>query len=280
MPMSRGRSSRRAERHAAVRRERPVELRDLISLGQIGIEVVLAREDRDVRCTVHSERERGADRQLDGVRVQHRQRARAARDRPDRCCAFGARAEVGGAAAEDLRRASRAARAPRGRRPSRSSVRRASSVRLRAERTARARTPTRNSVASSKCVAMICPPTGSPSTRPIGTDIAGTPARFAVTVKMSLRYISYGSRLRAERNAGVGVVGVKSTCTPTSKTLREVARDQRAHLLRLPVVRVVVAGREHVRAEQDAARDLGAEARRSASPRTCRAVRRPSSRRP
>ena len=48
-----------------------------------------------------------------------------------------------------------------------------------------------------------------------------------------------------------------------------------AHLLRLAVVRVVVAGREHVGAEQDAARHLGAEAARSASPRTSRAARRP-----
>ena len=40
-----------------------------------------------------------------------------------------------------------------------------------------------------------------PSTRPIGTDIAGTPARFAVAVKMSLRYISYGSVIAPIGNA-------------------------------------------------------------------------------
>ena len=42
-----------------------------------------------------------------------------------------------------------------------------------------------------------------PVERPIGTDIAGTPARFAVAVKMSLRYISYGSDFapNSERSA-------------------------------------------------------------------------------
>jgi hypothetical protein len=43
--------------------------------------------------------------------------------------------------------------------------------------------------------------------------MAGTPARFAVTVKMSLRYISYGSLTAPSGNAGVGVVGVKSRST-------------------------------------------------------------------
>src|SRR5689334_1112817 len=43
----------------------------------------------------------------------------------------------------------------------------------------------RNMRSSLKCGAMICPPTGSPSMRPIGCDMAGTPARLAVTVKMS-----------------------------------------------------------------------------------------------
>ena len=50
--------------------------------------------------------------------------------------------------------------------------------------------------------------------RSIGIDIAGMPARFAVAVKMSLRYISYGSEIDPIGNAGVGVVGVKSTSTP------------------------------------------------------------------
>src|SRR5437764_2462626 len=67
---------------------------------------------------------------------------------------------------------------------------------------------------SPKCGASSCPPTGSPATRPIGRDSAGMPARLAVTVKMSLRYISYGSDLDPAANAVVGVVGVNSTSTP------------------------------------------------------------------
>ena len=97
----------------------------------------------------------------------------------------------------------------------------------------------------------------------MGSDIAGTPARFAVAVKMSLRYISYGSRLGAElerrRRRGRREQHVDAGLEDAS----EVVRDQRAHLLRLLVVGVVVAGRQHVRAEQDAARDFGAEAARA-----------------
>ena len=89
------------ERHAAARRQRPVELRDLISFGQIGIEIVLAREDGD-RVNRAVERERGANRQLDGVVVQDRQG-------PGQSEADGTgvpvrwRPEIGGAAAENLR---------------------------------------------------------------------------------------------------------------------------------------------------------------------------------
>src|SRR5687768_17114691 len=77
---------------------------------------------------------------------------------------------------------------------------------------------TRNIMYSSKCAQMIWPPTGRCRTRPIGIDIAGTPARFAVTVKMSLRYISYGSLIAPMWNAGVGVVGVKIALTPLENT--------------------------------------------------------------
>ena len=57
--------------------------------------------------------------------------------------------------------------------------------------------------------------------RPMGMDIAGTPARFAVAVKMSLRYISYGSEMAPIGNAVEGAVGVKRTWTPESKTRRK-----------------------------------------------------------
>ena len=124
----------------------------------------------------------------------------------------------------------------------------------------RARTPRGTSCASSKCAAISCPPTGNPSTRPIGCDMAGMPARLAVAVKMSLRYISYGSDTAPSVNAVVGVVGVKQHVHADAKTCAKSSRDQGAHRLRAFVVRVVVAGAQHIRAQQDAARDFGAEA--------------------
>jgi len=56
-------------------------------------------------------------------------------------------------------------------------------------------------------------PIGSPvESRPLGTLIAGTPARFAGIVKMSFRYIAIGSSTFAPmRNAVVGDVGETST---------------------------------------------------------------------
>jgi hypothetical protein len=55
-----------------------------------------------------------------------------------------------------------------------------------------------------------------PSTRPTGTLIAGTPARFALTVKASFRYIVYGSVIEPSGNAVVGAVGVKSRSTASN----------------------------------------------------------------
>ena len=75
---------------AAAGRERPIELRDLVSLRQVGIEVVLSREDRR-RVHLAAERERGANRQLDGVFVEHRQRAGQRRGTPDTCSRSAAR---------------------------------------------------------------------------------------------------------------------------------------------------------------------------------------------
>ena len=89
-------------RDAAVGRERLVELRDLISLGQIGIEVILAREDRR-RVHRAAERERRTHRQLDRALVEHGQRARQ-REAHRTGVRVRRRAEVRGAAAEDLRR--------------------------------------------------------------------------------------------------------------------------------------------------------------------------------
>src|SRR5918999_5389154 len=64
----------RLEGHAATGSKRPVELGDLVALGQIGIEVVLPGEDAGL---VHSapERHGGPGGQPNGFGVGHRQRA-------------------------------------------------------------------------------------------------------------------------------------------------------------------------------------------------------------
>ena len=59
---------------AAAGRERPVVLRDLVALGKVGIEIVLAREDRDL-VNVAAKPQRRAQRQLHGPLVEDRQRA-------------------------------------------------------------------------------------------------------------------------------------------------------------------------------------------------------------
>ena len=60
--------------------------------------------------------------------------------------------------------------------------------------------------------------------------------------------------------AADGVAGVRMASTPACEDVLEVALDQRADLLRLQVVGVVVAGRQHIGADHDAALDLAAEA--------------------
>jgi hypothetical protein len=82
--------------------ERQLVLRNLIALGQVGIEVVLAREDRSLLDGA-AERQRRTDRVVDRGVVQYRQRARQAEtDRTD--VGVGRRAERRAGAAEDLRR--------------------------------------------------------------------------------------------------------------------------------------------------------------------------------
>jgi hypothetical protein len=82
--------------------------------------------------------------------------------------------------------------------------------------------------------AMSWPPTGRPSTAPIGSDSAGSAGEVGrhgehVGQVHGVRIVG----LLAERKAGVGVVGVKSTSTPLSKTLRS-RRDEASHALCLP----------------------------------------------
>ena len=75
-------------------------LADLVALGQVGIEIVLAREDRVVR-DLRAHRQSEADRALDRTSVHHRQRARQ-RQIDRRGLGVGCRAELRRRAAEDL----------------------------------------------------------------------------------------------------------------------------------------------------------------------------------
>ena len=108
--------------------------------------------------------------------------------------------------------------------------------------------------------AMICSPTGSPSDSPHGTEIAGVPASEAGSVHRSLTYIAIGSSTRSPMLERDERRGRRDEHVGPLERRGEVARDQRAHLLRLPVVGVVVARRQRVGADHDAPLHLGAEA--------------------
>src|SRR5690606_20140432 len=197
-------------------RERAVELRDLVSLGQVRVEVVLAGETAgQVHGAVQAQGRAYA--QLDGAGVDDRQGTRQAEaHRTDVRVRFGA--ELRRVRTEHL-----------GRRPElhvdlqadhRLELHGAASAKARSSAAA-----ARTSNPSCQRSAMSWPPTGRPSTVPIGSESAGTPARFAVTVKMSARYIWYGSStFSPSGNATEGVVGVRSTSTP----VRKVSRKSRA----------------------------------------------------
>ena len=89
-------------RPAAAGAERLVVLADLVRLGQVRIEVVLAVED-DARGDRRSRAPgRCAIAVLDGALVDHRQRARVAPGRPGRCACWAGRRTWCGAAAEHL----------------------------------------------------------------------------------------------------------------------------------------------------------------------------------
>ena len=103
-------------------------------------------------------------------------------------------------------------------------------------------------------------PTGSPSESPLGIEMPGSPASDIGTARKSWRYIASGSDgLRAELE-GDGRRRRRRDEVEALERGREVARDQRAHLLRAAVVGVVVARGERVGPEHDPALDLLAEA--------------------
>ena len=87
----------------------------------------------------------------------------------------------------------------------------------------------------------------------------GSPARFTLTVKMSARYICSGSSVFSPSlNGGMGWLAHDDHIRRFEGTL-VVATEQRMHLLRLEVERVVVSRAQHARAEHDPPLHLGAE---------------------
>ena len=97
----------------AARRERTVVLRDLVALGQVGIEVVLPREDR-LGMDPAAQRQGGARGELDGAAVQDRQRAGKAETDRDRARCW-ARRRTGWSSRRRSSWRSAAARESRGR---------------------------------------------------------------------------------------------------------------------------------------------------------------------
>src|SRR5436190_7930747 len=193
---------------APVDAEGLVVLGDLVALRVVGIEVVLAVEDR-VRRDLAPERETKEDRPLDRLPVRHRQRAR-------QCEADGARVRVRRvevrhpAAAEHLRLRLQVNvdleaddRLP--------SHRYLSGTKSKASARSSA-WPARKSRFSANCRPISCSPTGSPSESPQGIDRPGSPARFDGIVRRSAAYIASGLAVRApSSNATVGDVGLTST---------------------------------------------------------------------
>ena len=93
--------SPRFDVEVAADRQRPVVHRDLVPLRQVGIEIILAREDRQ-RLDIAAESQGGAQGELPRPPVENRQRAgHAQAHRAD--VGVGGVPEAGGAAAEDLR---------------------------------------------------------------------------------------------------------------------------------------------------------------------------------
>src|SRR3954451_6667683 len=192
------------------RPERDVVLADLVALRQVGIEVVLAVEDR-ARCELALERQSDHQPEVHGLGVGDRERAGVAE--ADRA---GARvrllAEREGAAAEHLRarlqlhvdleaddrlvvafRELVAAHRGTPSKPiSRSSAYAASKIRF-----------------SLNAGPASCTPTGRPSDSPPGIEIAGMPASDIGTVSTSDAYIASGLAARSPiLKATVGEVGV------------------------------------------------------------------------
>ena len=102
----------------------------------------------------------------------------------------------------------------------------------------------------------------------------GRPARLTAIVIDVDRYICTGSAVFLAEPERRGRARRPHDHVALLEASREILRDQAPQLLRLDVVGVVVAVREHVGADQDAALHLGPEALARGSSRTCRRGRR------
>ena len=120
--------------------------------------------------------------------------------------------------------------------------------------------PARKIVSSAKGGAIICIPIGRLfESYPHGIEMPGIPARFTEIVNMSGKYIVQrvvhllanpeGGSRRDRRDYHIAFL----------ERALEVVPDQRAHLLRFQIVRIIVAGREREGAEHDSPFHLGAE---------------------
>ena len=161
-----------------------LELTDLVALGQIGIKVVLAVEDRaaaDFCANSQAKHHRAAH----GFGVEHWQHT-GHREIDGAGLGVGLGAERGGRAREDL--------GPGGQlqvhfKPYNSFPLHhwASPVAMAGRRWCQSvacwkRWPTFNSCDSAKCRPISCSPTGAPAMKPAGTDIPGNPARLTARV--------------------------------------------------------------------------------------------------
>ena len=260
--------------------QRQVVLRDLVGLGQVGIEVVLAVEDGALGDPA-VEGQGDARGVLHRLLVDHRQHARMPQaDRADP--RVGRLAEGHLAAAEhlgagaqlhvDLEADDRLPAAVH-RRPPRPR-RRLAERRSRALPDAPARSGATTSTfsfcstawaassrpRSEKCGPMSCRPTGRPAEKPAGMLMPGSAARFTGMVQRSERYMASGSAVRSPDLEGHRGRRGRDEKVEAAEGLLEVLDDERAGPLGLSVVGVVVAGRERVGADHDAALDLGTEA--------------------
>ena len=109
------------------------------------------------------------------------------------------------------------------------------------------------------------PSAGRRNPGPAGTAIAGRPAMFTVTVKMSFRYISTGSPLPFSPmpKADDGVAGVSIASMPAAKASSKSRLISVRTFCARKIIGVVIAGGEHIGADQHAPLHLAPEAGRA-----------------